>query len=239
MLKNETHIQMHEDVIRLFDKQTYEQLAELDLVSTLGLYRAAFANEQEAVNIIVKNRFTNMLVKQDRSRDDIFRGLYYTVKGLCFHPDPERQKAAKRLMDIFNHYGNIARKPADAESAAITDLMREFRRPDLTADIETVNVGEWVEMLAEANENYKRFTVKRFQEASGKTAYRTRSTRPVTDKYYRNIVMHLEYMITVGKETQTLSDLVGNLNIIVKRYKNSIAQKAGKKKAATETEPEK
>jgi hypothetical protein len=228
-LKNETHVQIHENFIALLDKQTPAQIAEMELAPLIGLYRPAYMNEVEALELVVKSRYTPLLLEKDQDRDDSFRGFHSTIKGLCYHFDPEQQQAAKRLMDIFKHYGNIAKRPLDDETAAINDLVREFRRPDLAADIATLRVEDWLNKLIEENEKFNRLTLERFEEGAAKTAYRMKTARTVTDKYYRNIVLHLEYLLTVGRETPAVTNLIKELNLIVTHYKNILAQRAGKK----------
>ena len=57
---------------------------------------------------------------------------------------------------------------------------------------------------------------------------RMKNARIDTDKAYRNIVKHLEYTILINRITPEFTTLVSQLNIIIIRYKNVLAHKAGK-----------
>jgi hypothetical protein len=230
LLKNETHVQVHDNVNTLFNRQTPEQIEEMDLEPLLALYRPACKNETDALDILVKSKYTPLLHEKDHERDDAYRGFVSTVKGLCHHFDAEQRDAANRVMDVIRHYGNIPARPLDDETAAINDMAREFQRADLAADIKTIRAEDWLDRLVARNTEYDSLTDDRFREGAAKTAYRMKTARRTADKYYRNIVMHLEYLITVGRETPELTNVIRELNEIVAHYKNILAQRYGKKK---------
>ena len=72
--------------------------------------------------------------------------------------------------------------------------------------------------------------MRRYNEPTGKTTYRMKTTRVETDKYYRAITAHLENQVLTGNNDANMDNFLIELNAIVKRFKNILAQQFGKKK---------
>ena len=150
-LQNERHAQFHENVHTFIDKVTPETLG---ITAFHPLYRQAFDNELESLDFIRKSETTGQISEQDRVRDNIFRGFSDTVKGFRNHFDPDMREAANRLWNVFLHYGNIAQKPLDAQTAATNDILREFARPDLQQAIDKLQVQDWCTKMDEENQKF-------------------------------------------------------------------------------------
>jgi hypothetical protein len=84
--------------------------------------------------------------------------------------------------------------------------------------------------MVEENNKYKQLSDERLDDIGSKTAFRMKSARTETDKYYRNLVFHLEYLMVAGQKTDLLDKLITDLNNLVKHYKNILAQQQGKNK---------
>ena len=227
-LKNEQHAQFHESVRTLLEKVTSETLG---IVALFALYLQAFRNELEALAIIVKSELTAQISEQDRIRDSIFRGFSDTVKGFRNHFDPEMREAANRLWNVFLHYGNIAKKPLDAQTAATNDILREFQRDDLKEAIELLQLQQWCYKMDEENQKFHQLMMQRYNEPIGKTAFRMRTARVETDKFYRAITADLDNQELTGRNDEAFNETLIELNAIVKRFKNILAQQFGKKAA--------
>ena len=227
-LPNEQHAQIHESVHTLIDKVTPEALGITPLHT---LYRQAFGNELESLDFIRKSERTVHISEQDRVRDSIFRGFSDTVKGFRNHFDADMREAANRLWNVFLHYGNIAQKPLDAQTAATNDMLREFALPDLQQAIDQLKVQDWCAKMDEENRKFHQLMMERYNEPIGKTTYRMKTARVETDKYYRAITAHLENQVLTGANDQLTDDFLTELNAIIKRFKNILAQQFGKKAA--------
>jgi hypothetical protein len=90
-------------------------------------------------------------------------------------------------------------------------------------------VGGWWNLVMEKNGAYDRLTHERVEEGAAKTAFRMKTARTLTDKYYRAIVLHLENLVTAGVDTPTLTGIIRELNEVVTHYKNILAQRQGRK----------
>jgi hypothetical protein len=169
------------------------------------------------------------MAEKDHSRDNSWRGFVGAVKNMLYHFDLEVQRAAQRVMDVFNHYGDVAKRGYDEETAAIDDIMREFEKPDLAADLQTLHAATWRDRLKTDNDDFKTVSRQRIEETAAKPTVRMKEARVATDEKYRNVVLHLEYMTRAGKTSQELTELIAELNSYVKHYKTVMARKQGSK----------
>ena len=232
-LKNEVHAQFHEVVKSLMLEVGTE---DTSYEFYYPPYKKALDNELEALLIITKSRKTVDIFDQDDDRDQIFRGFSDTVKGLTNHYDPTYRKAANVLWDLLQHFGNVAKKTFDAETAAINDLIREFQDPEVESAAETVRVRDWIEQLKHSNLKFHRLMMERYCEVTAKTTYRMKTARVETDKFYRAIVENVNHQVLLGEVTPKLQHFITELNGIVTRFKSKLAQEAGRKKTEEDSD---
>ncbi|MDR1681043.1 MAG: DUF6261 family protein [Prevotellaceae bacterium] len=228
LLKNETHVQCHENVSAIFERHDPTVIGFNPLF--LG-YKTAYGHEVLALDFFRGSEFTAHIHLQDTVRDRLFRGLVNTVQGATHHYDPTVVAAAISLMTIFNHYGNIAKKTLDDETAAINDLLRELAFTAPAAAITTVGVGTWVTKLAAANVAFTDLMTDRYQEAAGRTPYRMTTTRSETDRFYHAITGQLESQLLVGNHAADA--LIRDLNAVLERYKRILAQEMAERTPTT------
>ena len=225
---NEVHAQFHESVKSLIERVTPEVLTIEDLYE---LYLQALSNEMEALLFIRKSENTEKISEQDRVRDDVFRGLSDTVKGFRNHFDPEFREAANHLWFIFLHYGNITRKSLDAQTAATNDMLRELRQPKNAQAMGKLQLTEWCNKMDEENQKFHQLMMQRYSEPVDKTAYRMKTARVDTDRYYKAMVAALDNRTLTRNVDAETNEFMVELNAIIVRYKNILAQQFGRKDA--------
>jgi hypothetical protein len=223
-MNNETHVQFHESVRMLM-----ERWGEKLTIPLFGQYDKSLNDEKEALLIIKKSEITADIADKDRSRDGVFRGFSDTVKGLRNHFDYDVRQLANRLWNVFLHYGNIARKPLDAQTAATEDMLREFEREDLKAAIAQLNLDDWRQKIDEENRAVQRLMMDRYAETAAQTTLRMKTTRVETDKFYRAIAADARNQVLAQNNAETWMEFIREINVIVKRYKDLQAQKFGRK----------
>lgn len=224
-LRNETHVQFNEEADSVFVKFNPQTLGIQPLYV---LYKGALGNEVKALDYIGKSALTEKIVEQDRVRDSIYRGFSDSVKGAAKHFDPAHREAARLILDIFRHYGNITRKTLDDETAAINDLVRELSLPAPLQAVTLLGLTAWQSKLVEENNTFTELMQERYSEAAGKTSFRMRTARAETDKYYHAIVSQIENSILAGIAVD--EDFIREWNVIIERFKRILAQEtAGRK----------
>ncbi|MDR1155630.1 MAG: DUF6261 family protein, partial [Bacteroidales bacterium] len=126
------------------------------------------------------------------------------------------------------HYGNIARKTLDDETAAINDLVRELNRPELTQAVNLIGANIWLNRLVEENSIFAGLMKERYSETAGKTSFRMKTARVETDKYYHAMVSQIENQILAG--TVINESFIKEMNAVVERFKHILAQEIGERK---------
>jgi hypothetical protein len=232
-LKNETHVQFHEGINFVIVKHNPQSLG---IEPWYVPYKGALNNETEALDFFRKSKLTGKIADQDHVRDGIFRGFVDSIKGERRHFDPSRREAANLLYDIFDHYGNIARKPLDDETAAINDLARELAQPDATQAITLLGLTPWLNKLVEENTKFVALMSERYDETAKKTSLRMKTTRSETDTYYQAIISQIENQHLVGVNIN--ENFIKELNAVIERFRNILAQEIGGRKSKSSSEAE-
>ena len=234
-MRNELHYKYHRDTLLLISNLSQQALDLIAMDVFLLAYRAAYSKEEEALDMIFKSDATKSIGKKDRSRDRIYTGFVATVKALLYHFDPAVNEAAERVLALFKHYGNVARKNYAEETAAIYDLLREMDRPKFTEDLKTMKVMHWRNRLEAENMAFESLTIQRIEDKATWYPIRMKDVRKETDQCYLHLVNHLEYLQIAGKSSPELLAFITELNVLVIEYKGILAHQHSKK---TE-EPEK
>jgi hypothetical protein len=213
-----------EDIATVINNLPGGVVTALEMTQWIPLFIAATDVEKSVLDIVTKSLITPRMKEWDIKRDNSYRMFVDAVKNMLRHPDPVVSQAARDIMFIIEHYGKIAAMEYDAESAAIDDMFREFLRPELTAAIVTLNVAPLLGLLETDNSGFKEARAARVSEKAAMPSLRMKDARLKTDKYYRNIVMHLEYMVKSGRSSQDLTNFIAQLNALVKSYRVNLAR---------------
>ena len=228
-MTNELHVQFHKSVLTLIERVTVNAL-EIDTIYVP--YKQAFENESEALLIIRKSDLTAKISEQDGVRDSVFRGFTDAVKSARNHFDPEMRNQANLLWSILLHYGNVTRKKLHEQSAATDDLLKEFEKPNYQHAIDVLHLRDWIDKMSEENQKFHQLVMDRYNDSLGKTTFRMKTERVETDKYYRVLTSHLDNMIAIEGTNTVMDEFITELNVIIKKYKDILAQEFGRKNAA-------
>jgi phosphate uptake regulator len=224
-LRNEAHVEFHTTVNALFLKF---DPGTLGLGTLYVVYQPLLAQEIAALDIIRRSGFTPEIAEEDHNRDSLYRGFADSVKSSLHHYDPVKQAAAKKVEVILDHYGNIAAKSLDEETAAIEDLYRELLRQENSPSLIALGLGEWLDKLVQANRRMEKLMMERYDEAAKRPNVHMQSIRKEVDKVFRSILDLLEALVRV-KGTGTNREFISELNVVMERYRDILAQEAGRR----------
>ncbi|MDR2474374.1 MAG: DUF6261 family protein [Bacteroidales bacterium] len=143
-------------------------------------------------------------------------------------PISNKRAAAQKIELVLEHYGNIAAKAFDQETAAIDDLLRELN-DNHSADISALALGDWLARLDVENQTFKTLMANRYVEISQRPATRMKTARAEVDKAFRAMLNMIEALVMVNGNA-AYSAFIDELNAVSERYKNQLAQAAGKRK---------
>jgi hypothetical protein len=210
---------------------------------------ALYNKADELLMLIRKSLFTQQQEAADRERDHIFSALLKTVQALCHMPGLQIQEAAGALLILLEHYKkDILRGGYDEESGAITNLLQDLAGP-YALQVELLNLTAWVTALAEAQERFLALRGERYEESASKPKADLRKVRLATEHYYITMVNQFEaHLLAAGYGTDGSAPAPGVEDLVydfvvrwtehVKNYKNLLAQRSGRKKAASSGQEE-
>jgi hypothetical protein len=231
-LSNEAHVELHESVDSRFVKHTP---ASLGVAAQYADYKPLLGTEISLLNLIRRSEYTRSIAQQDRERNLLLRGLTNAVKSNLYYFDPDKQDAARKLQSILHHYGSFARRPLDQKTAAIDDLLRELATPDHAALITTLALGDWLTHLDTTNQTFKTLMQERYHETAQRPTTRMKTTRAAVDKAFRALLARIEALVAVNGLTD-YEAIIRELNAILGRYKNLLAQQRGRSRRGIKKE---
>ena len=223
-LRNEEHFFFHteiRDLIAEFNPQTLKIQALFDKYQTL------LDDLDDSMEVIRKSSITAEIVSADEKRDNVFRGLCDFVKAMSNHFDGEKVKSATRIQIVLDTYGNLAPKPFFDETASIFNLVQELRS-NYAADMVKIHLTEWVEGLADLNNDFKILLGDRYEETASKTSLKVKEVRPQIDDTYRKIVKVIEGLLLL-ENADIYKQFIKRINLINDKYHTLLAQRKGKK----------
>jgi hypothetical protein len=229
-LRNEEWFQFHSEFITLV--QTFSPAA-MGIHGLFPAHLALFNKADTMLEQLVKSLFTDKIKEADDLRDTTFRSFKATVKAFESHIEPTKKEAAKTLMIVFKKYGDIAKKSYNAETASIYNLLQDLHLT-YQSEVNLLALTEWVQNLEAINQIFETLLNQRYDEQSGKPDMKLLEIRKSLDESYANLVKYIEAHLLlhpVEDGTENLDTFVNKLNVIIKYYKNLLAQRHGRAKA--------
>jgi len=223
-LRNEEHVQFGVEFSTLVNQQT---ATKLGIVAEFATHQKAFANENEALNVVVRSSVTDDLSDADALRDNSFSGLRDTVKGSTNHYKPEMRAAAARVQVLFDTNGNLAVRPYDEESAALTNLIADLRGSYAT-EVKTLGLADWITDLEAKNQAFIALKNTRYAEGASKTHLGMNASRLEVDAAYRAIVNKVNALVIVNGEA-AYKTFILELNQRIAKHAAILAQRKGRK----------
>jgi hypothetical protein len=227
-LRNEVHVTFHETANTLVVRFSPDTLGVRE---KYDIYKPLFDEEVSLLDTIKKSGYTGAIEEQDSRRDIIFRGFVDAVKSATNHFNLEKREAAARVSLVAEHYGNIAAKSFDEETAAIDDLLRELRSGDYTETVAALALNDWLTQLDTENQRFKELILARYEETAKRPILNMKATRTKVDKAFLDIVYQIEALVLVNGIT-AYEPFIKELNAVIERYKNILARH----KSGTKTE---
>ena len=223
-LKNAEHLQFQTEFKTEVEKKT---ATALSIEPQFAIYLLKFKEEGEALVYIGKSSQTDLLAESDEYRDRVFRGLCDTSRAALNHFKPEKAEAARKLIIVFDTYGNVTVEAYDEETAKINSLIKDLINNHAN-DIDLLALNEWVDELQTANNKFVDIKNERYTEESSKTSLRMKKVRIETDALYKEMVNRINAQILLNGDTNYI-DFVTALNQRIENVKLVLAKRKGGK----------
>lgn len=220
--RNAEHFQFQTDFKTQVEKSN---ATVLGIETQFNNYLPKYANEREALVYISKSSQTDLLGNSDSYRDHIFRGLCDTVRAACNHFIPAKAEAARKLMIVFDTYGNLTSEAYDEETAKITSLVSDLQEK-YANEINLLGVGEWIDELKASNIRFVDVKNNRYTEETTKTTLRMKQVRKETDQMYQDMINRINAQILLNGETN-YKEFVIAINQRIENAKLVLAKRKG------------
>ncbi|MGB4575380.1 MAG: DUF6261 family protein [Paludibacter sp.] len=215
--RNAAHYQFQTDFNDIVIKYTPQAL---DIVAAYEAYLPLYRNEGTALVAITKSATTEEIETADKARDFTFRGLADKVRNSLNHFNPAVREAAKRVMVIFNSFGNLSPKPYDEESGLLAGLIADLRTK-VADDLPVLEIVDWIAELERLNNAFISLEKSRNSEEAGRSELRMKTVRVEVDAAYRAITKRINALIIVNGET-AYAEFVKELNARIARAEEAI-----------------
>ncbi len=170
-----------------------EPLAELKLTAVANKFNAIFVAFDASIKQAQKTGYTDRIIAADDQRDNIVTGLLGTLRSMLRFPDAEVADAASKLTVIADKYGaGIARLPQREETAAIINMLQDFRTPEHAPLIEKAGLRSWIDKLDEANRAFDNLYAQRTEKEAEFVTGLTRSQRTAMQAAFNELAQAIE-----------------------------------------------
>ncbi|MDR0544719.1 MAG: DUF6261 family protein [Odoribacteraceae bacterium] len=232
-MRHEMLVQMVKNLLTAIDKYKAEEIGIKDAADAL---REAFEKMIPLLDFIFASPLTSQIHSQDRYREGILRGVINIARAALHHVEPGVRADAEAVIRLIKHYGSIARRSYDEESAAIDDLLRELNSADFAPRVATIGISSPVELLAAANDIFFDLMMKRDAETSARPKLSMRQARSAVEEKLDTLIACLEgiYALNGTLASNEYKLFLIEYNAIIDRYKLAIAQEKGARRAAAE-----
>jgi hypothetical protein len=229
-LRNEEWFNLFTE-FKTFVQQTTPEA--LDIEALFVVFMTLYGMADELLEQIYKSSYTALIVEKDALRDNAYRGISETVRTAERHYDPVKRAAAEKLVVLIDHYGNVADRPYNEETATIYNFIQDIRGKYAT-EIDTLDLTGWIDELERTNNDFEKTVLDRNKEYAGKDSeLNMLDIRKKTDRTYLDIVERIEALSLV-KGDEVFTEFIKTLNANIDRYIASIKRRTGKSKAKAE-----
>ncbi len=221
------------NVIKIITKENIDDLHLSSLTKTLSTKNAKLTL---ALNQERKNKYTRLLNKLDKGRDNRFRCLKGHTEADTFNESAAIAEAARRLYQIFENHGLTLYSESYAkESALLESLFVDLDETDMQADLLTLGLVETYEALIKAQNTFSDAYVERSADEAKKVeiipAYRMQKIVKLGLKFvtdYTNIMVD-EGNTPFEQLAKGIDDLTDKTNKKIRTQSTSNKEKKKKK----------
>lgn len=232
-LRNNEHFQFGTDVSTML--LTLPEAVTVKLKEQIDAFAVTMAEEDAALNRIMKSVLTARINAADKMRDTVFRGLFDAVKSAKNHFDKDIRTIAMSVGNTVDAYENVSRMSHPEATSALGNLLKDLQAKH-SEDIAALGLERWINELKKLNSAVEEMLISRYVETSERPTVAMQDVRRRTDRAYRNITVCLEAMsmMETAENIAAIETMIASLNSAIARYGNSIAIRRGQAAAKKE-----
>ena len=188
---------------------------------------AAVKEEDRCLVISQKSLITDDIKAADDKRDNIFRGLRKSIKGLTDAPVADVAQAAKELQQCLVDYRIDPAMQLDRETGLLLSLISDLETKS-AADVTALALTPVVQAMKQANDKLREVTRARANDRAVQIVGQLKQAQHASDEAYRTLVQKVNALAVVEGEVD-YADFISKMNEQVKHYKQEVLPKAKKK----------
>ena len=233
------HVDMQERLYALISKVAPASIS-LD-PADITAWRKAIDTEQDLSKDVADSETTDRLKKKDVERDRIIVSLFSEIRSAMLSLVEEKAAAARRLYPIVKAYQGLQNESIGEETAHIEGLIVDLCKNDVLTDVNKVGVVLQLNMLKQANVDFKAIRVERAHTSAIDKLPSSKIIRKQVDDITSSILFHIEasYLMAADADKPALGVLIDDINQVIQETKTANKQgMAQRKKAADKKKPD-
>ena len=212
-----------------------EDLETLKLKDPVKAFTDKFNDFDKLIQPMRSSGLAKDLIDLDHQRDKAIGHLATHLRLFSDHPEADKAKAAKELLQIYRKYGDKPQnKPNREETALIKNLLQDFEPADIKAKLALIGADKWVGVLKEANEAFSAMYGRQVKHESSLDPGAVKEKRAVVYDEFKKLTNVINALATLGGEAAYKS-IIDMINTEMK--KAVLAERPETKKPADPKQP--
>lgn len=180
---------------------------------------------------------TAILGELDEDRDQLIDYLFGAINNAARSPLAAHKTAYAILSLIIKPYTGLKNEAVDTETAHISGLVTDLKKPENAAQITALGLTDIVTALEAKNKEYETTRTARTETRAAQAMEDTKTVRPRTDSCYQRICDCIYASLLLCKTAEdrpAIETLIDSMNQTIAEFKASYNMSQGQKKAATQ-----
>lgn len=232
MLRNPEYLQFVKDVVAIVEKNNPTTL-------NVAVQQATLSTKITELDSLFKNQLSSPITQEiealDSLRDKAINGLLAVVGGYTYHFDVAVSEAAVTLHNNLKLYGvGIAMQNYQSETTLLSSIITDWEtKPELTAAMTILNLGDWKDNLKAHNENFNIKYIARTQEYGAASPENIKSKRDETNVVFYDLRKYIDAYGVINNENPAYAKTTNELNALIDQYNTLLNNRVSKGGTAT------
>ncbi|RKW65193.1 MAG: hypothetical protein D8B51_06355, partial [Tannerella sp.] len=212
-----------------------EDLETLKLKDPVKAFTDKFNDFDKLIQPMRSSGLAKDLIDLDHQRDKAIGHLATHLRLFSDHPEADKAKAAKELLQIYRKYGDKPQnKPNREETALIKNLLQDFEPADIKAKLALIGADKWVSVLKEANDAFSVMYGRQVKHESMLDPGAVKEKRDAVYDEFKKLTNVINALATLGGEAAYKS-IIDMINTEMK--KAILAERPETKKPSDPSKP--
>ncbi|MDR2679397.1 MAG: DUF6261 family protein [Tannerella sp.] len=211
-----------------------EDVGGADVLGIASLYPTLSElslNLQKTFQSPAKNPVTADKEEAESYRDNRYSAFVAFVRNASYDSNAEMSAAAESIMDVINNVGNPTTIGDSKETAELYNLVA--RLSPLEHQINLIGANARLQELENANREFERLQNEWYKAGAKKISGNVTRIRQQLAPIYKSIIYRINALIEINGDAQYKA-FVDAHNKMIEYYRNILAQRKGRRKAAKE-----